>query len=315
MGPDILIVKLGYSETLVPGVYEIPSLGDILRTTPILGAIREQWAPSRLTWVVSSEAAPLLHGNPHIDRLFSWTPVTVRNLAREEFDAIINFESSVDTCRAIEEIPAKRRFGFRLDSQGHVTTSHQNVNGSFLLDYARGKCRLGAGREIWQKVLFETIGIQWRGQPYSLGKVPDIDVDVYDVGLNWIAGPKWLTKRMPRELWQRLHQALGGNGLIVSWQQGVGDLLEYISWINSCRVVVTQDSLGLHLGLALQKNVIGLFGSTDSHEIYGYDRLEALRPNVSCPDMPCYADTCLTGLNCMDHVPIDDVVEAVKRLS
>ena len=39
----ILIIKLGYSETLDQEIGRIPSLGDILRTTPILWALKEKY--------------------------------------------------------------------------------------------------------------------------------------------------------------------------------------------------------------------------------------------------------------------------------
>jgi len=41
MQTKILIIKLGYSETLDPEIGRVPSLGDVLRTTPILHALRE----------------------------------------------------------------------------------------------------------------------------------------------------------------------------------------------------------------------------------------------------------------------------------
>jgi len=69
MQTKILIIKLGYSETLDPEIGRVPSLGDVLRTTPILHALREKFPESHITWFVSENAEPLLHKNPLINRV------------------------------------------------------------------------------------------------------------------------------------------------------------------------------------------------------------------------------------------------------
>ena len=40
MKTKILIIKLGYSETLDQDIGRVPSFGDVLRTTPILWALK-----------------------------------------------------------------------------------------------------------------------------------------------------------------------------------------------------------------------------------------------------------------------------------
>lgn len=42
----------------------------------------------------------------------------------------------------------------------------------------------------------------------------------------------------------------------------------YIEWINSCKIIITSDSFGLHVAHALGKKTISLFGPTNSNEIY-----------------------------------------------
>lgn len=44
-----------------------------------------------------------------------------------------------------------------------------------------------------------------------------------------------------------------------------------MKWISSCDYIVTHDSLGLHLALAMKKPFIALFGPTSSHEIDLYN--------------------------------------------
>ncbi|MDD5436991.1 MAG: glycosyltransferase family 9 protein, partial [Candidatus Omnitrophica bacterium] len=72
MPTKILIMKLGYSETLDSEIARIPSLGDVLRTTPILWALKEKYKDSHISWLVDRQAEPLLRGNPLIDRILVW---------------------------------------------------------------------------------------------------------------------------------------------------------------------------------------------------------------------------------------------------
>jgi heptosyltransferase-2 len=61
------------------------------------------------------------------------------------------------------------------------------------------------------------------------------------------------------------------DGFSVDWQQGLNNLYDYIDWINSCKKLVTNDSLGLHIALALGKPVVALFGPTNAKEVYMYN--------------------------------------------
>jgi len=65
----ILIIKLAYSETLDQEIGRTPSLGDVIRTTPILWALKEKFPESHITWLVSEDALPLLQGNKLVDRV------------------------------------------------------------------------------------------------------------------------------------------------------------------------------------------------------------------------------------------------------
>ena len=310
----VLIVKLGYAETLVDGEHETVSLGDVFRTTPILPALEERWGPCHVTWVTAREAGILLEGNPLIHRLLLWDEGTPSLLAGEPFHILVNFENSPAACRAVEHVKADHRYGFCLGPRGEVSASHQNANGSALVEYAHHKCRPDYPRRVWQELLLETLGLEWGGQPYVAVKTSNGQPITHDVGLNYRAGPKWPTKVMPQQSWEELHGRLQDAGVRVSWQQGAGDLHEYIEWINSCRVLVTQDSLGLHLALAMGRPTVGLFGPTDPQEIYGYGRLEVLHAPVQCPSMPCYSHVCSSGLWCMAESPVHHIVSAVKRV-
>ena len=85
----ILIIKTGYSEILdSESNSRKVSLGDVLRTTPILHLFKND----KVTWVTDAEARPLLEHNPLIHRLMFYDFTIRDQLSAEKFDTIINLE-------------------------------------------------------------------------------------------------------------------------------------------------------------------------------------------------------------------------------
>lgn len=311
MNIKILVIKLGYSETLDPEISIIPSLGDVLRTTPILWALKEKYPDSEISWVVDKEAEPLLRGNRFIDRLLIWDEFVPFQLMKEKFDVLINLEKIPGICALADMIDAWVKYGFRFDS---VSGSyHAYERGLKFIDYIREKGAANKKKDYWQKVLIEMVGSKWKEQEYIIGHKPKTK-EAYDVGLNYMVGYKWEYKAMPREKWDSLKNGLTALDYKVSWQEGVDNLHDYMDWINSCKVIISNDSLGLHIALAFKKKVIGLFGPTDSKEIYFYERGKSLRPKVRCKRMPCYQRSCVSGLKCMSSMNINKIVDAVRSL-
>lgn len=297
---NIIIFKLGYSETFLQDDGLSVSLGDVLRSTPLLHALREQYRSSCITWVVSPQARPLLENNPLIDRLMTWKEFESGPFKGETFDILINLEKDQSICSVIDRICASRKFGFCLDHSGdsalpmECETHIQNPTG------------------VIQKKLIEMLGYVWKEQEYALGYQP-AGREIHDIGLNYKVGPKLPTKELSLQKWKQLEEVLSSTGLKVSWQSGFDDLYQYMEWINSCALIITTDSLGLHLALALRKKVLGLFGPTDPMEICFYNRGKYLISSTPCEYMPCYRAQCVRqGVFCMDEIETDQIREKVK---
>lgn len=310
MQTKILIIKLGYSETLDPEIGKVPSLGDVLRTTPILWALREKYPEAHITWLVSEHAEPLLHRNSLIDRLLVWDGFVPFQLMKEKFDVLINLEKIPGVCALSDMIDAWVKYGFRFDSLSG--SYHAYEKGLDFISYIEEK-QSDKGKGYWQQVLIEMLGVAWKGQEYSIGYKPSTS-EIHDIGLNFEVGSKWPVKGMPMELWQELERQLKAQGYSVSWQEGRKDLFEYMDWINSCRLVISNDSLGLHLAFGFHKKVIGLFGPTDPSEVYFYTGGKLLCSPCKCQSMPCFDIKCRTGLNCMSHFNINEITASVSEI-
>nr|MBC8414069.1 glycosyltransferase family 9 protein [bacterium] len=279
MATKILIIKLGYSETLDQEIGRIPSLGDVLRTTPILWAFKEKYPDSQITWLVSREAEPLLIGNELIDRLITWDEFVPFQLMREKFDVLVNLEKIPGVCALSDMIDAWMKYGFRFESVDG--TYHAYEKGLNFIEYIKNKQKGKKSRHYWQQVLIEMVGVKWRGQGYILGYKP-LNEEKYDIGFNFNVGKKWATKAMDIKKWRELEERLQKKGYSVSWQEGLKDLNEYMDWINSCKLFLTQDSLGLHIALALKKKIVGLFGPTDPQEVYFHNFGRAIYSKQEC---------------------------------
>ena len=305
----ILIIKLGYSETLDSEIGRIPSLGDVLRTTPILYALKNKYPDSDISWLVSEEAHPLLDGNKYLNRILIWDNFVPFQLLKEKFDILINLEKIPGVCAIADMIDAWVKYGFRFDSQTGYYSAYEK--GLDFLSYIQNKNEENRSNDYWQKVLIEMIGEKWSGQEYILGYKPKT-TPIYDFGLNFKSGSKWLTKAMPVDKWKELELKLLKKGYEVSWQEGLNDLYEYIDWLNSCKCIITQDSLGLHIGIALKKQVIGLFGPTSYKEVYPYDRCQFIIPEINCKYMPCYNSVCINDKFCMDYINAEEINKIIK---
>ncbi len=270
---NVLVIKTGHSETLAWDPGGVPSLGDVLRTTPLLPALREKYEAPRVDWLVAPEATPLLEGNPQLDELLIWEPQSSAVIAARRYDVVVNLGKQASLCVLSEMIPAAEKYGFRqAPDAGKVDVYPGSER---LSDCLGGKVN-GAGVAMpWQQVLIETLGVRWAFQPYQLGYRPKGD-ELHDVGLNHVTGPKWPRKAMPKARWEGLAEELAAAGYSVSWQRGLRNLDDYMEWVHSCHIVISTDSLGLHLALALDKRVVGLFGPTDPREIHGYGRARSV---------------------------------------
>jgi heptosyltransferase II len=303
----ILIIKLGFSETLDPEIGKIPSLGDVIRTTPILWALKDKYPDSHITWLVSEQAEALLYRNKFIDRLLVWDHFVPFQLMKEKFDILINLEKIPGVCALADMIDAWGKYGFRFETTGG--TYHGYEKGLSFISYIEGKTSAKV-RGYWQQVLIEMLGVAWNKQKYIIGYTSE-KTEMFDVGFNYEVGSKWPHKAMDMDTWKKLEKRLTTLGYTVSWQQGQKSLFEYMDWISSCRLIISNDSLGLHLAFAFKKKLIGLFGPTNPDEVYFYNGSEIIRSRQRCPQMPCCAISCKTDLNCMAALDPKEIERAV----
>ena len=85
-------------------------------------------------------------------------------------------------------------------------------------------------------------------------------------------------------------------------------LMKFASLVNLCKVLVTSDSLALHIGIALKKKIVAFFCPTPSAEIELYGRGIKVVPKIGC--LACYKPKC----DIPPEYDVDEMVKAVKKL-
>ncbi len=288
----VLIIKTGFSEFLDRGISTTVSLGDVLICTSILHLYKED----DVTWITDWQAKELLENNVYINKLLIFGSRTLEELGLQQFDILINLEKDIGISTVVNRIQAKKRFGFYFNDKDHRIKTH-NRSTEYLL----------SGQETHKDIqknalelLYESVDAKWQGQGLLLSVKKQNKIK-YDVGFNHAVGSKWPTKAWPKEHWTKLEHLLMGDYKI-SWQQGHKNLMKYIQWINSCRVIVTSDSLGQAIGQALGKRVITLYGPTNYLRMRGVPDVQVVPSILKCPQMPCYMPFCTNDKFCMNFI-------------
>ncbi|MEK6792000.1 MAG: glycosyltransferase family 9 protein [Deltaproteobacteria bacterium] len=300
----VLIIKLGYSETLVGEVSRTTSLGDVLRSTVILSRYKD----AHVTWLVDEKAVSLLKGNPYISRILTYDLTNVLQLKAERFDTIINLEKVAGVCAFSDSLTGWRRYGFRFDPETGDTNAYDGSH--HVLEICLNQKDKIANTKYWEDILFEMVGGQWQGEVPIIGYKPSSTV-VYDIGFNHHVGEKWPIKAWPAEYWKELETLIHGK-YSISWQQGLKSIEDYIEWINSCALIVTNDSLGLHIAHALEKKIISFFGPTVSNEVYIKHGVKLL-PEKTYDCLPCLTNVCIKERPCLYDIRPQTVYHLVEK--
>ncbi|MFW6255325.1 MAG: glycosyltransferase family 9 protein [Candidatus Sumerlaeota bacterium] len=333
-GTEILIIKLG-------------AMGDVLRTTPVLRILKQQYDPSYITWITDPESECLLRHNPMVDRLLLWSPDACLQLQAENFDLSLNFEKEYRALALDQLVRAVEKRGFALHPAN--TMGIHNAAAEYALRLGiDDKIKFETNEKSMPQILVEMAGYDFDGEEYVL-EIPPAARDFADrlkdaeglsdrlvIGLNTGCGAVFPTKQWPRENFLRLVELLhektdcallllGGprereiNGWILDHapagaliDTGCDNGLEdFMGIIEVCDVVVSADSLAMHLAIGRKKRTIALIGPTSATEIDLYERGEKVISDFDCA--PCYRTACDREPFCMQALSAEDVFRAIMN--
>lgn len=284
-----LIIKLG-------------ALGDVVRTTTILNVLKGE-----ISWITKPAAVPLLENIKQISNLTS----DPKDIIGKHFDTVYSLDDDMEGCKLLEKVTFGRLYGF-YEYNGRIFPMPEarewwamSLNGPEDRDEIKR-----ANRKTFQYHLFNNIGMTFHGEDYVFGYEPKF-VDENVIGLEGRAGDRWPMKIWP--YYDDIKQKLKEEGFKTKMFRQRKDIRNYIKDVNECNLVVTGDSLAMHIALALKKKVVALFGPTSPHEIEMYGRGEKLYIDMPC--ISCYKKAvCNNKPTCMESISVVRVYDSIQRL-
>jgi len=334
MGTRILIIKMGAG-------------GDVLRTASLLPGLKEKYLVSHITWVTEKQFFPLLVNNHQLDRLLSLDINTLLPLLTERFDIAICLDKVPEATSLIEQVNAGSKFGFGMDHNGSLRPINKLAEYGYHLGLS-DQLKFTQNTKTYPELIYEMCGLAYSGQRYEITLneeqtsyaehiVERSDPErLYRIGLNTGSGPVFATKKWNLDHWLELTRLLhnqlpvslfllGGpderkrNGIMLERcrvplnDTGTDNsLTEFIAIIASLDMIITSDTLALHIALALGKKVIVLMGPTSATEIDVFGFGCKIVSGFDCS--PCYRKDCDLEPNCMDSIAPKTVSEAVEKL-
>lgn len=321
-------------------VVKLDAVGDVLRTTALLPALRRKFPRASVTWLTRRAAIPLLENNRLIDRSIAVEdPETQIEIAATLYDLILSPDASLLSSQ-LAKLAAKEQSevsGFRFDGRAVVPTN----------EAAREWMQLGtddslkkANRRTYHDFIGKITGLDSASLPLYFPRDDERRRtrefrnrefgDRIVVCLNLGSGLRWPMKRWPAGYFLTVARNLrdAGIGCLVVAGPDESDLLaefpstgakifypqpsvrEFAVALDASDIVVTADTLPMHLAIALRKRTIALFGPTSMSEIEIVEG-EKIGEAIECHT--CYRKTCDIVDHCMLRIAPTTVWAALSR--
>ncbi len=338
IGPRVLIIKLG-------------ALGDVLRTTPLLTGLKEQIPGVEIVWLTSPASSELLENNPLIDSLWLTGAEALARLQVEEFDRVICLDKEPEAiaCASLAKAPAK--YGFGMSDKGRLAAFNRAAVENLRLGIS-DELKFRVNEKTYQRLIFEAAELEYKPEYDYVFNLNRADLDwaaefmaerldpqakvVIGFNLgggNVFAAKRWkidhflALRRMIDDRWGRMAAVLAFAGqdeaerlarLLAApgppiIDTGTGNPMgRFAALLGRCDVLVTGDSLGMHLALAMKSKVVLLIGSTTHREIELYGRGEMIVSEMECS--PCYRRLCPKPKDCMENFTPELVMDRLAAL-
>lgn len=325
-------------------VVKLDAMGDVLRSTSLLPALAQAHPQAAITWLTRKESVPLLGLNPYLSEVLELGPEALVHLQTRQFNRVINLDAGRTSAALATLASAPVKDGFVLDHLGTVRPTNPAAERWYELGLFDDLKRQGS--ETYQQRMLDILGLAHEPHQYVLHLDPaeeragqerleqlGIDFTRPVIGLNTGAGGRWPLKQWREagyvELAARLAQTgaqfvlLGGpterarhDRLRSASAQFVdagcdNPVRLFAAMVRHCHLVITGDTLAMHLAIAARRRLVVIFGPTSAAEIDLYGLGEKVLPEMSC--LGCYKNACDFQPNCMDLVSVDMVADAVLR--
>ncbi len=331
-------------------VVNLDALGTVLATTAQLPALKRAYPQSHITWITRKSGLTLFENNPLVDHLVEWNDENRMVLLQQKFELALNADKSRPAAAFTNMVTAEVKRGFGLNENGAIVPLNAGAEYGFRLG-VDDRFKFRENTRSGNDVLAEAWEIPYQRDEYVLRLSPHelyecarwrselgLEEAALVIGFNTgcsenfslkklaietqAAAIRQIAAEMPEakiillggredtERNQKIAELAGGAAIQTPTMLGLrsGIILE-----NLADVVVSGDSLGMHIAIGLRKYVIAWFGLSCAAEIDLYDRGVKIIRDLSCA--PCWKKVCDMpyGPICVTEFQPDWLVAAVRE--
>jgi len=323
-------------------------IGDVVLTTPVIRAVREQYPDAYIAYLTDKKTAPLLEHNPYLNEIIPFDfsrpdifeqPRVAFLLRRRKFDVVVDLFSNPRTALLSWASGAPMRIGKDVNGRGKLYTHRIGDYGAmkpaieFHYQYVKP---LGVGMTHFKTEIFLTDDEKREARIFL--KHQDVDVSKPVIAIH--VGASWPNKVWLKENFAELIDLLRAKlGVEIILSAGPGDEEMVSSIINNssgkvfrlpllplrqlaaifsqCKVFLSNDCGPMHIGVAVGTPTIGIFGPEPPEVWFNYSAAEghkALFKKIECS--PCRTTACFREaehfMDCMKLITVAEVFGEIQ---
>ncbi len=335
---NILVIKTG-------------AIGDVLRTTCIIEGLIEKYLNPKIYWLTSFKSINVIDNNPHLRKVFVIENLDnqIYNLnfdlvlSLEEDKKCLEILTKIrkKTIFGVYENKSRKEYTPR---------SSYWYNMSLISKFGKETADALKKSNIFSypEILYRMLELNWNKQKpklylknnimeSSIKKIEKINLEKPIIGIVVGAGERWPLKVLPLDLQikliNKIKKEIKNNAeiLIITGPSDIEinktkeikkaipsvktheivDLNTFFGIINLCDILITPDTLAMHVGISLNKYVLTYFTVTSAQEIeiYHGEKIITEDEEFYCS----YSTDNLKRPNCTDKININKIVNFVKR--
>ena len=335
-GKKILIIKLA-------------AIGDVLRTTTLLHGIKKKYPQSHITWITDKNSLPVLLKNPLIDKILKFDTESILRLEIEEFDILISLDKEIRGTSLAKKVSAKKKFGFILHKTGNIKPINPGAEYNFKLGIS-DELKFKKNKKTYPELIYQTSEIEYDqkfeyiynitddNKTWAVKKLQNLGIDPEGkiIGLNTGAGNIFAEKAWTINGFARLIELIEnenpGQVLLLGGPNekeknrkisrrtkakavnsgSDNTITEFAGIVSCCNLMVTGDTLAMHIAIALRVPILLIIGSTAHQEIELYGRGDKIVSTKKCA--PCYKKICTEKPTCMEEIKPGAVFDKIKKI-
>ena len=331
---------------------KLDALGDVVRSTALAEGIKRKYPDSQLTWVTQPEATFFIKNNSYVDRILKYNSETVSILQHEKFDIIINLDKDPKATSMIMSFTADEYRGYGLHEEGYPMPLNKGsiYHYDMCLDNWGAKTK---NKLSYQELIYQIAEIEYKDEKPIINLDKEFN-DTFRkmfyskhsikpehklILLNTGCGPVYPHKKWTFEGFDKLIEYLlqdRNNKIILAgshsetetnlklWESHRSfrvinttnqySIEQFCSLVDLCDLVVTGDTVALHIAISLNTKIVSFFGPTPHQEVnlFGLGK-KLVRKELDC--LNCYDQfPCPYDGKCMSLITPETVHKSIKEL-